>query len=352
MSFLKKMFLGVSGIFLLTVTSCAGRKTAESKSMEQLYAEEGRPAHVRTIAYEPFSVYLKFPADFRARTQSTAYAKISDVVRKIRIKVGDHVVRDQVVLTFSLEDNTSYQQAKLSYENAQVTYNRMKTLYAASGVSKQDYDNAQTQYELAREAYKSTGDLIEVKAPIDGYVTQINVQTSTNVKPGDALFTVSNRDGFEAYFYVTADEIDDIRTGEKALIEGRNEKIEGRVTEVSLNMDADRRAFLVKAFFAGKPKTLVSGMSVDIAVEAYRNEKAITAEQKELVREGDGWTAYVVKDGKAEKRELELGRKQGITYEIAGGLETGDLLVTDGAQDLSTGEKVKVISADSSKVQE
>jgi len=324
---------------------CTGRQSAETKSVEQIYAEKGRPVHVRTIKRGEYSVYLKYPADFRARTQSTAYAKISDVVRKIQVKVGDHVARDQVILTFSVDDNASYQQAKLSYENAQTTYNRMRMLYAAAGVSKQDFDNAQTQYELAREAFKSAGDMIEVNAPIDGYITQLNVQTSTNVKPGDPLFTVSNRDGFEAYFYVTADEIEDIRPGEKTLIEGRNETIEGRITEVSLNMDAERKAVLVKAFFAGKPKTLVSGMNVDIAVEVYRTGNAITADQKELVREGTGWTAYVVKNGTAEKRKLKLGREQGITYEITEGLEEGDVLVTDGAQDLSAGEKVNIIPA-------
>ncbi len=338
-----KKILPAMVIPILVFTSCAGKKGTTAKSMEQIYSEEGRPVHVRTIQAQPFSVYLKYPADFKARTQSTAYAKISDVVREISVRVGDHVARDQVVLTFSLDD-TAYQRAKMSYENAEAAYNRTKTLFAASGVSKQDFDNAQTQYELAREAYRSASEMIHVKAPIDGYISQLNVQTSANVRPGDALFTVTNHDGFEAYFYVSADEIDDIRTGERALIDGKNETIEGRVTEVSLNMDAEKRAFLVKAFFAGKPKTLVSGMSVDVSVEAYRNENAVKAGQQELVREGDTWVAYVVKTGKAEKRAVSIGREQGLDYEILGGLEPGDILVTDGAQDLYDGEKVRQIS--------
>jgi hypothetical protein len=40
-----------------------------------------------------------------------------------------------VVLSFSL-DNSSYQQAKVSFENAQATFNRMSVLYDKAGISK------------------------------------------------------------------------------------------------------------------------------------------------------------------------------------------------------------------------
>jgi membrane fusion protein, multidrug efflux system len=327
---------------IFSLVSCSEESTHfKAKSIEQIYAKEGRPVQVRTVKPETFSAYLKYPADFRARTQSTAYAKLSDVVRNVYVKVGDHVKRDQIVMGFSL-DNSAYQQAKLSFENAEAAYNRTTALYAAAGVSRQDFDNTRTQYELAKENFKSVGEMIQIKAPIDGFITQLNVRISSNVNPGDPLFTVSNQDGFEAYFYVGADEIDNIRTGERAVIEGKNETIEGRVTEVSLIMDPVRKAFPVKAFFAGKPKTLVSGMSVDISVEAYRNDQSVIVNQKELVREGDIWVAYIVKDGKAVRKELVTGHEQGLKYEIAGGLTAGDVLVTEGAQNLSDREKVKI----------
>jgi RND family efflux transporter MFP subunit len=336
--------LQTAGICLavLFAVSCSGKSKNESKSMEQIYSEKGRPVEVRTVRPESFSVYLEYPAEFRARTQSTAYAKISDVVRTIDVRVGQKVKRDDIVMTFSL-DNSNYQQAKVSYDNAKLTYDRMKALFAAAGVSKQDFDNAKTQYELTAEQFRSAEELVCVKSPIDGYITQVNVQTSANVNPGDALFTVSNQDGFEAYFYVMPEEISDIRTGEKALVEGHQETVEGRITEVSLNLDPVRKAFLVKAFFAGKPKTLVSGMNVDVSVEVYKNAEALVMSQEELVNDGDNWAGYIVKDGTARKQEVVFGRQQGIEYEITSGIAKGDQLVTTGVQNLSDGEKVNVV---------
>lgn len=327
---------------VFSLLSCAGKNNAESKSMEQIYEQNGRPVQIRTVQSELFSEYREYPADFKARSQSTAYAKTSDVVRSISVRVGQKVARDQVIMSFST-DNASYQQAKVQYDNAKLTYERMKSLYAAAGISKADFDGVSTQFALAREGLKAAEDMVYVKAPIDGFITQLNVQTSTNVRPGDALFTVSNQDGFEAYFYVMPEEIQDIRAGEKALINGRNETIEGRVTEVSLNLDPVKKAFLVKSFFAGKPKTLVSGMSVDVSVEVYRNNDALVMNENELVNDGASFAAYVVKDGVAQKQNVEFGRQQGIDYEITGGIAKGDKLVTNGAQNLYDGEKVNVI---------
>jgi len=334
------MFLITS---LLLFTGCSGKTTAiDSKNMDQLQKENGVPVHVRSLAKRPFSVYLKYPAEFRAKRQSTAYAKIPDIVRKVSVKVGDRVERDQVIIVFS-EDNVSYQQAKLGFESAQAAFNRVKSLYTDAGVSKQDYDNARTQFEMAREGYKSTSELIRIKAPIDGTITQLNVQTSSNVSPGMPLFTVSNNDGFEAQFFVTADEIDEIRTGARAIIENRKERIEGSVTEISLIMDPVRRAFPVRASFAGKPKTLVSGMSVDVTVETYKNDKAIVVERHEMQRKQDSWVAYVQNGTNAEARIVSTKRTQGFSYEISEGLKEGDNLITDGVQNLTNGELIQVV---------
>jgi RND family efflux transporter MFP subunit len=328
----------------ITVLSCAQKEQVQAKSMEQIYSESGKPVEVRTVQPQPFSVYLEYPADFRARTQSTVYAKLDDVVREIDVQVGQKVKRDQIVIGFS-RDNSNYQQAKVSYENAKSTYDRMQALFKANGVSKQDFDNARTQYELSRESFRAVSETVYVKSPIDGFITQLNVQTSSNVKPGDALFTVSNQDGFEAYFYVMPDEIGDICPGEKAIATGYGDSIEGRITEVSLNMDPVRKAFLVKAFFAGKPEKLVSGMNVDISVEVYKNDAAVVLNQSNLINDGSDIAAYVVDDGKAVEKKVTIGRSQGLDYEIIDGIEKGDQLITTGSQNLYNGEKVSIITS-------
>ena len=335
---------------IITLGACGTsvEKTDKPKSMEQIYSEEGKPVNVKTIETEPFSVYLTFPAEFRAQNQSTAYSDISDVVREVKVKIGDHVKRDEVILIFSI-DNSQYQQAKLRFENVETEYNRVKNLFKSGGVSNQTLDNVQMQYELAREAFKAARETIEIKAPIDGYVTQLYVQASSDVKSGEPLFTISNNEGFEAFFYVSANEINQIKLGAPAIIFRGNESTEGRVSEISLIMDAKKKAFPVKGFFKKKPKTLVSGMSVDISVEVYSNIDAVVLNRSELIHSDDNWYVFIANGEIAEKRRVITGMEKGLLIEITEGLLPGEIIITKGIQELVDGTHIRIVESSASK---
>jgi RND family efflux transporter MFP subunit len=340
-------FLAATALLALaaTLTACSGKAEAsEARSMETIQAEAGIPVRVRKLATESFSVYRKYPTTLMARSESTAYAMLSDVVREIKVKVGDRVVRDQAVIAFS-SDNSAFLQAQASFKNAEAAFTRSSVLFAEAGVSKQDFDNVRTQYEVARAAYKSASDMVVAKAPIDGYVSRINVRLTENVRPGAALFTVTNQNGYEARLYATMDEIADIRVGARARLQEGGATFEGRVAEVSLVMDGEKKAFPVVVQFAGEGRGLVSGMGCDVAVEIYRNDAAIVVARSELVRSGEGWAAFIVNGGSAELREVAVGRERGLDFEIAAGLLAGDQFVSEVKSGLSSGDKVFVVDS-------
>jgi len=131
--------------------------------------------------------------------------------------------------------------------------------------------------------------------------------------------------------------------GARARIVSNGSEAEGSVVDVPLIMDPDKKAFPVTAVFVGKSRGLVSGMSVDVAVEAYRNERAIVVERKELSRSADSWYAYVVSGGAAQRRDVAVGRERGLELEIVGGLREGDALVSSGLQNVRDGVAVNVV---------
>jgi len=340
----KSNYVLIAVLISIIFVSCnrENEKSSDSKSMEQIYAEEGKPVNIRTIKPEPFSSFLTFPAEFRAQNQTTVYSDISDVVREVHVKIGDKVNRDQIVYVFS-HDNSAYQQAKLRFENLETEYNRLQLLFREGGVSRQNLDNTRTQYELAREAFNAARDEIYVKSPIGGYVTQLYAGTSSDVKSGDALFTISNNDGFEALFYVSADEISQIKNGVPASIENLGEHLIGNISEISLTLDPKKKAFPVKAFFSKKPLSLVSGMSVDISVETYTAYNAIVLNRDEVLQAAEGFYVFAVNGDAAEKRMVKIGRENGLLLEVTEGLHAGDLIVSKGLQDLTSGMRVRVV---------
>jgi len=342
-------FIAFVCIAVLSAASCNAKKDGTpAASMETLYQTNGRPVNGRQLKLEDFSTYRKYATVLSASSESTAYSIVTDVVRKINRKVGDQVAKDDIVVSFS-EDNQTYRQALLGYESAQSSFARIQALYNDADVSKQDYENAKTQNDLAKARLDAAKDLVFVRSPIAGTVTSIDVHLTENVRPGTPLFTVSSSAaedaGFEGVFYVGSDEIGEIKNGARVFID-REPRVEGRVIQVSLIMDSARQSFPVRAFFPitsqEEKSGLVSGMALDLEVETYRNEKAIVVFRQELVKTDTGYTAFISVNNAATSVTVQTGHEQGLQYEITSGLKEGDILITQGAQPLSDGMKVKV----------
>ena len=361
----KRMTCFILGFSVFLVFSGCGKKD-DAASMEQLHAENGQPVSIREIKTEDFSVYLKYPALIQASSESTAFAGLDDVVRTISVNVGDTVVQGAVIVSFS-SDNRVLQQAALSYSNAQAAYNRSNFLFRSNDVSRQDFDAVRMQYEISATNLRAANDMVYVKAPISGTITQINVRATENVRAGTPLFTVSNSTGFEARLYVGVDEIERIQTGARAFIDlsrGSQEGqiIEGRITQVSLIMDSQKQSFPVTASFANGNHRLVSGMNVDIAVETYRNEKAIVLSRREIVQTEKGPAVFVVDKPvssiPAESSEqpepmlpraiqvaVQTGEEKGLRLEITGGLSEGDIIVSEGITRINEETRLNIVPA-------
>jgi RND family efflux transporter MFP subunit len=324
---------------VLVFPACSKKTEGDLKSMEQIHAEEGTPVVTREMRPAVFTTFLKYPASFMARSESTAKADLSDVVRVVRVRLGDTVQKDDVIITFSL-DNPNYQQAKANYENAEATYKRTQRLFSSDGVSQQSLDNARTQYEVARANFKAMDDAINVKAPIGGVITRLDVRATENVQSGTVLFTVSNLDRIEARIWVSAKDISFIKDGMPVMTEWLDRTIPGKVIQVNMIMDTEKKAFLVLAEFLNAERLLTSGMTLDATLQTYKNDEAMYIHRKELVTEDGVPCVYVSADDRAQRREITIGRTQGLLLEITRGLNPGDLLISEGSQLVQDGSKV------------
>ena len=359
-------------ILILTVLitiSCGGSKNESAASMEQLHTQNGQPVSVRRLETEDFSVYLKYPALIQASSESTAYAGLNDVVRTISVNVGDTVRQGDVIMSFSA-DNQILQQAALAHGNALNAFNRMSALFRSNDISRQEFDTVRMQYEISTTNLKAANDMVYVKAPISGTLTQVNVRVTENVRPGSALFTVSNSNAFEARLYVGVEEIERIQVGARAFIDlnrGRQDSqvsgsvagtIEGRITQVSLIMDSQRQSFPVTVVFDGGNRRLVSGMNVDISVEIYRNENAIVLARREIIYTETGPTVFVVDSRtaglpaaglpaaslpRARRVAVQTGEEKGLRLEILGGLSAGDEIVSEGVQRINEETRLNIV---------
>jgi membrane fusion protein (multidrug efflux system) len=327
----------------LLFTGC-GRDSQAANSLEQIYAEEGIPVRTRELKPSVFQTWRTYNADLTGIEESSAHSMVLDKVEKLYVKVGDYVQKDQVVLSFPKDTPTArYHQAQVAYENARVSYERIKNLFESGGVSRQELDNAKTAYDVAAADWSAASQTIEVRAPISGYITKLDVMESDNVDHGDELFTISRTERLKAKVWAAESEIMNMRRGLAATAEWNGIVLKGNVVQVDMALNQDMKAFGVVVEFENPGSRMPLGVTAEVRVSTYQNPDALVVERKDLVSEGGEQFAYVAAGGAAEKRRIVQGRQQGLDVEVVEGLRAGEDLIVEGQMLLRDGAKIKVV---------
>lgn len=343
----KKMKRNFKTVILIAATAtlmfgCGSKEVEEAKNIDQIYAEQGIPVEAVEIQPVEFQVKLPYTAKLTGLRQSFASAMIGGRIEHIFVKVGDYVRKDQILISFP-EDAPSgqYQQAKAALDIAESTFNRMNNLYELGGISKQDLDQVDAQYKVALANFDASSQMLKVRAPIDGYVTNIAVRETDGVHAEGVLATIAETKKMKAKAWVTEDEICNVQVGMKTTATWNNVTLTGKVTEVGMAMDPGTNAFAVNMEFDNASNMCKSGVMADIDIVSYNNESALIIERKNVLKDVKGKFVYLLKNEKAVKQYITTGQENG-SFEITAGVTAGDKVITEGLHLVYDGAKVKL----------
>ena len=332
------------GIGIMCFLAGCGGSESESRSMEQIHADVGVPVRVETVRLNPLILEYTYNEVLMGEMESSAKATISDAVEHVYYRVGESVEKGDVVLTFPTDNPAArYFQAKVSYENATASLERMEALYGEGGVSAQDVDNVRTQHEVAKANWDAAEQAVRVRAPISGVITQLNVRESDNVEPNDVLFKVSRAERLKARLWVPENQIAEMRVGADATATWGGIVLGGTVTQVDLSLNLDKQAFGAIVEFENSDLAILSGVNAEIAIFIPTGSDAVVIERGIVSKEDSRHFVYVAEDSLARKREVVLGRPRGLDVEIVSGLEPGDVLITEGQMLLEDGTKINIV---------
>lgn len=330
---------------LLTFSSlgCDGAKT-ETRSMEQIYADEGVPVRFETLMPQQFVREAEFTAVLTGIEESSAYAAVADRIDRINAEVGDYVSKDSVILTFPTDNpSANYYQAKVQYENARANFNRMKEYFETGGLSRQDFDNAEASFRVAEANWDAVRQSVLVRAPISGVLTRLNVRESDNVEKEEELFAVSRTDKLKATVWVPDYQVQSIASGMPASATWQGETLSGTVVQVDRSVNRQRQAFGVTVEFDNSRGDMQSGITAVISIATYVKDSALVTKRKNVLSDNEGSYVFLDDNNNAVKRYVTLGESYALDIEIADGVSAGDRLVTEGQLHLENGTRLKVI---------
>lgn len=340
----KKRIYLILALGILMMFSACGKKQEEAKSLDQLHDELGIPVRAKEMMPTHFEQYLRYNATMNGIEETTAQAMLSDVVTEIKVKIGDRVNKDDVIITFPQNSpSAQYQQAKTAFESIEAIHDRMSRLKDQGAISQQDFDNVDTQYKVAKANLASSEQMIFVRAPISGVVTNIMVNTSDRTYPGQDLFTVSSTDGYKATIMIPESEISRIKKGATVRATWGDVSINGRVTAIAMAMDPMRKAFRVEATFPGFRRDLNFGLTAELGMLVESKKDVFVLDRQNIIRQNGEHYVWIADGTAAKKVKVSTGLSDLLCYEITEGLTEGDMVITEGLRSLTEGAKIRII---------
>ena len=169
-------------------------------------------------------------------------------------------------------------------------------------------------------------DDLSIKSPVTGMVGNLAVNQKSAVAENQPLLTVVDLSAFEVEMQVPESYGDDLVIGMAAEISYSGRSFEGLVTAVSPEVQNNQVTGRVR--FAGEPPAgLRQNQRVSVRIVLEASDDVLMVQRGPFLDTGGGRVAYVVNDGLAERRAIQIGASSINSLEIVSGLEEGEQIV-------------------------
>ena len=283
---------------------------------------------------------------------------------------GERVESGQVLVRIdSTQSVNALRSAEASLRHAQDGYDRAKHVYAKGGVTEQQMVEIESELVQAESMYAAAQRRVDectLRSPFTGVVSGMKLSVGETVTPGVPLFSVLDISSLSVRFSVPEGEIGGIdRFAERAKTASLKEQrysgtvevpaagveLPIRITEKSVQANPLTHAYSVTAKIQGGGGVLMPGMVGKVRLQTADAQSRKTDALKEESGETivipahcvllmpKGPTVWVVEDGRAVRRAIEVSGYQAGGVQVSSGLQAGDTLVVEGYQKLYSGAK-------------
>ncbi len=331
-------------VVMLLIISCGGSDESLENGVDDPIAVQ-----VAEATHGDMVVYRSFTGTIEGIEQAFLTAKISETVVEVRTSPGESIDAGDVLVKLDESGSSSgFEKARAYYQNSKKTLKKMKHLFDEGAISEQQYDNAETSFEVAEANFKAARDLVEIRSPISGVVTELKVNVGDQISPGQKLVTISRVDSLRLRFGADSEDIEKLDIGDAARVYpvgDESNATQGVVTRVAGSADPKTRAFDVEVSIESRNGALrpgdFAGCSIALTtltdIVMVPNDAVLLSEgiRKIFVVRGD--TAVVVHATTGESAD-------GYT-QVLSGVQVGDRVVTVGHSFLEEKSVVTVTEA-------
>lgn len=326
-------------------------------------------------------------------------AEITGVVQQVNVDEGATVQANQVLLELRSADlaarvreasaalqllqqarrpqaQARLRQAQAQLDQAQREAQRRRRLIAANAVPRETLEQAEQALAAARSNFEqarlesdslslgATEELIlqqrleqaqaaldkaAVRSPSAGVVLRRMVEPGNLVQPGTTLLEVaSSADGLEILIPLDERNLGVLALDQQAtfIADAYPQQVfQGAVKEIAPAVDPQRGTVDVRLRVESPPSFLRTDMTVTATIHTGRRDQALIVPNDALFNQQAGQAqVWLVRNGRAESEQVQLGLRGTAFTEVLEGLEAGDqVLLQEGLQQ---GQRVQPVQSD------
>jgi RND family efflux transporter MFP subunit len=305
---------------------------------------------------------VALPGTLQGAVQAPIAARAAGYVKRWNKDIGSRVEKGDVLAEIEAPEldqqvsqaDAARAQTASAMALAETTVARWEALRKKDVVAQQDLDERRAGLTQARanlaaadanlQRLRQLEDFKRVTAPFAGIVTRRNIDVGDLIDTsGKPLFLLSQTDPLRVYVSVPQAYANLVKTGQPVVVtqvELRDQQFKGQVTRTSGSIDASTRTMQIEVSLPNKDGRLLPGAYVQVALPLSASA-SLTVPSNALLFRGEGTRVAVIDaTGKVALHAVTLGRNNGTTVEVTGGIAATDRLVLNPPDSLVDGDVV------------
>lgn len=246
----------------------------------------------------------------------------------------------------------AYEQSRTTRDTARARANNAKEqLDAAINTARQSNEAirsaeanvvaARTQVDIARQELADT----VIRAPFTGFISNRQVAVGEFVSTATVLVTLLRTNPIKIQIQVAETDVPQIVLGRGVSIEVdayKGRRFAGTVTSINPAVDAVSRSAVVEASIPNNDNLLRTGMFATARINKEGGSTGVFVPKTAIYNHQatQSFRAFVIVEGIAKLRTIQLGPEEGEYYQILSGLNADETVATSNLEELYEGAKV------------
>ncbi len=267
---------------------------------------------------------------------------------KVAVDLGDPVRKGQILAVIAPQEYEYKKvQSEAEFAAAEADFKRTQDLAKKEMSTPQQLDENRRRLDVARTAAdlarKKLADTI-LLSPIDGMISKRLMNVGEYVRIGTPAFQIVRITPLKLKADVPERYVSDVTVGAAVNVEyealGDQPPLTGTVVRVSPIVAVDSRSFPIEARIENPKGSVKPGTFARASVMIAKPEKALVVPEAAVTSFAGTPRVYVLQDGKARERIIDVSGKTKGRIVVTKGLNSGEKVIVSGLETLSDGLSV------------